>query len=160
MLALAGVPGIYFHSLLGSRNDRAGAENSGIPRRINRQKLARADLEAELADAGSLRARVFTRSCELLQARRGCAAFSPLSAQHAYAADPRVFALRRTSSDGATQALCVHNISEMEVAVRLEVAERGVWRELLVPHREVQAQDGRLALALAPYQISWFEGRG
>ena len=39
MLSLQGVPGIYFHSLFGSRGDRAGAEASGIPRRINREKL-------------------------------------------------------------------------------------------------------------------------
>jgi hypothetical protein len=29
MFALVGVPGIYFHSLFGSRNDRAGADASG-----------------------------------------------------------------------------------------------------------------------------------
>lgn len=50
MLSLAGVPGIYFHSLLGSRNDREAALASGINRRINRQKLARADLETDLAE--------------------------------------------------------------------------------------------------------------
>src|SRR6185369_9720841 len=42
MLALRGLPGIYFHSLFGSRNDRAAALSSGINRRINRQKMTRA----------------------------------------------------------------------------------------------------------------------
>ena len=59
LLSLQGVPGIYFHSLFGSRGDRAGAEASGIPRRINREKLDRARLEAELGEAGSLRGRVW-----------------------------------------------------------------------------------------------------
>ena len=50
MLSLAGVPGIYFHSLFGSRNDREAALQSGINRRINRQKLTLAELEADLAE--------------------------------------------------------------------------------------------------------------
>ena len=37
--SLAGIPGIYFHSLFGSRGDLEGAKTSGIPRRINRQKF-------------------------------------------------------------------------------------------------------------------------
>ncbi len=39
LLSLQGVPGIYIHSLLGSRNDYYGKTTSGIPRRINREKL-------------------------------------------------------------------------------------------------------------------------
>src|SRR4030095_9210377 len=41
MLSLQGVPGIYFHSLFGSRGDRAGAESSGIKRRINPHTFSR-----------------------------------------------------------------------------------------------------------------------
>jgi sucrose phosphorylase len=54
-LAMIGMPGIYFHSLFGSRGDEAGVEQSGIKRRINRQKFTRAELEAELSDPGSRR---------------------------------------------------------------------------------------------------------
>src|SRR5437588_7624959 len=57
MLALPGMPGLYFHSLFGSRGDRAGAEASGIPRRVNRQKLVRPELERELDDPAPRRAR-------------------------------------------------------------------------------------------------------
>ncbi|NDJ61923.1 MAG: sugar phosphorylase, partial [Chloroflexi bacterium] len=38
MLAMVGVPGVYFHSLYGSRNFNAGAEQSGHNRTINREK--------------------------------------------------------------------------------------------------------------------------
>jgi glucosylglycerate phosphorylase len=50
LLALRGLPAIYFHSLFGSRNDREAALTSGINRRINRQKFDRAALESGLAD--------------------------------------------------------------------------------------------------------------
>ena len=69
MLALAGVPGIYFHSLFGSRGWPEGVAQTGHNRTINRQKLARADLDAELADPGSRRAQVFGRYRGLLRAR-------------------------------------------------------------------------------------------
>ncbi len=45
LLALAGVPLIYFQSLFGSRNWTEGAERTGRARVVNRQRFARADLE-------------------------------------------------------------------------------------------------------------------
>jgi sucrose phosphorylase len=129
LLSLRGVPGIYFHSLFGSRGDRAGADTSGIPRRINREKLERARLETELADTTSLRAAVFNGQCELLRLRRLHAAFSPAASQRALELDPRLFAVVRESVDGRDRMLCLHNVSAQTVAVR---AEGGV-SETLAP---------------------------
>ncbi len=66
MLSLIGVPGIYFHSLFGSRGWRRGVEITGRNRSINRQKLVREELEGELAAPGSRRRLVFNRIRELL----------------------------------------------------------------------------------------------
>lgn len=111
MLAMPGMPGIYFHSLFGSVGDRAGAEASGIPRRINRQKLRRADLERELADPSSRRARVLFELKGLLRQRQASAAFHPAGRCEVVMSDPRVFALRRTAPDGSETVLCLHNVS-------------------------------------------------
>ncbi|MEA3342321.1 MAG: sugar phosphorylase, partial [Chloroflexota bacterium] len=59
MLALAGVPGIYVHSLFGSRSYPAGVEQTGRYRSINREKFRRDELERALADPSSLRHQVF-----------------------------------------------------------------------------------------------------
>ena len=117
MLSLQGMPGIYFHSLFGSRGDRAGAEKSGIKRRINRGKLARAPLEAELADAGSLRARIFAGFRALLDFRRKHPAFAPDAAQRVLELDPCVFAVERESADGRDRVLCLHNVGAGSVTV-------------------------------------------
>jgi glycosidase len=117
MFALVGVPGIYFHSLFGSRNDRAGAETSGIHRRINRQKLSRAELDAGLADAFSLRALVFGGLTHLLAQRRASRAFAPGAKQRLLELDARVFALIRESADGAERMLCLHNVSSETVTL-------------------------------------------
>ena len=131
MLAMPGVPGIYFHSLFGSRGDRAGAETSGIPRRINRQKLARAGLESELADPSSRRARVLFELKTLLRQRQASPAFHPAGRCQVLATDPRVFALRRSSPDGAATALCLHNVSAD--TVRAEGRVLGPYQVLWSP---------------------------
>ncbi|HNQ91250.1 MAG TPA: sugar phosphorylase [Verrucomicrobiota bacterium] len=135
MLALRGVPGVYFHSLVGSRNDRVAAESSGIPRRINRQKFQRDLLERELAEPDSLRARVFGRFRALLRARVASAAFDPRGRQEVVIGDPRLFTVVRTSPDGAQAAICHHNLSGDTVGVddagaghvRLGPFEAGWW---------------------------------
>jgi sucrose phosphorylase len=115
MLAMPGVPGIYFHSLFGSRGDRAGAETSGIPRRINREKLTLAALEGDLADPASLRSRVLAGFGGLLRQRGSRDAFHPGGRVEVVAADPRVFALRRCAPGGGSAVLCLHNVSDERV---------------------------------------------
>ncbi|MGC3958744.1 MAG: hypothetical protein QM813_12635 [Verrucomicrobiota bacterium] len=111
------MPGIYFHSLFGSRNDRAGAESSGIHRRINRQKFVRAELESELNNPDSLRTRVFAGLSKLLAARRASAAFAPGAAQQVLPLDPRIFALVRGVQTDGGQMLCLHNVAAESVTV-------------------------------------------
>jgi glycosidase len=107
--ALAGVPGIYFHSLFGSRGDQAGAESSGIPRRINREKLRRPELESELAKPASRRRRIFDNLAGLLRQRQRHPAFAPSAAQRIVDAGPGLFVLERgTGRDGL---LCLHEIA-------------------------------------------------
>ena len=117
MLSLRGVPAIYFHSMFGSRGDRPGAESSGLPRRVNRQKLDQRELEAELADSASMRGQVFGGCQRDLQMRRRHAAFHPCGEQRVLAVDPRVFAVRRISPDGTDRVLCLHNVSNETVPV-------------------------------------------
>lgn len=124
LLALAGVPALYFHSLFGCRNDRTGAEASGIPRRINRQKFDRAALESELMTPDSRSAQVFAALRNLLQLRRGSSAFDPNAPQEVLALDRRVFAVRRESSDGTQRALCLHNVCNQALRLRVGNTEQ------------------------------------
>ena len=48
LFSVIGVPAIYYHSLFGSRNDYKGVLDSGINRRINREKLSAERLFDEL----------------------------------------------------------------------------------------------------------------
>lgn len=153
MLALRGVPGIYFHSLFGSRNWREGVQQTGRHRTINRQKLMRAPLETELANPQSLRAQVFAGYRRLLAARTTEPAFHPTADQAVLALHPAVFALRRTSRDGRSTLLCLHNVSNQTVTVTLP--------ETAVPYRDLLANDSGVengrAFSLNPYQVAWLK---
>jgi len=116
-MALIGIPAVYIHCLLGSRNDLAGRDASGIARRINREKLDPQELEVELGDAGSLRSRVLAGMLELLERRQSMAAFHPHASQEVLDFGSGVFALRRTAPGGES-VLALHNVTGVVQEVR------------------------------------------
>jgi glycosidase len=111
LLSLRGVPGIYFHSLFGSRNWNEGVQTRQYNRAINRQKLDLVNLEDELTDQDSLRSQVFRRYRHLLAQRASLIAFHPNGKQRVLEAGCGVFAVLRGSPDGLQQVLCLHNVT-------------------------------------------------
>jgi sucrose phosphorylase len=109
-LCLAGFPGIYIHSLLGSRGDREGVRRTGRARSINRAQLRTAELAAELADPGSLRARVFPAYLRLLELRREQPAFHPDAGQEIPELGDGVFAVRRRCPRSGQEILALHSL--------------------------------------------------
>ncbi|HUH95905.1 MAG TPA: sugar phosphorylase [Anaerolineales bacterium] len=149
MLSLAGVPGIYFHSLFGSRGWPEGAQRTGRQRALNREKLQLDELQDQLADEHSLRSRVFRRYRQLLKARSSSPAFHPHGVQKILDVHPSVFALERISPDGRSHAVCFHNVSPGPVPLHTDY-ELGT--DLLTGQR-VRISD----LTLEPYQILWIK---
>ena len=163
MLSLAGVPGIYFHSLFGSRNDREAALQTGINRRINRQKLTLAELEADLSQKRGLRTCVFGRYRVLLKARRSQAAFNPHAEQRIFEGDKRVFAVLRTAASESHWVLCLHNVTNARVTVDIvtaEVASAAVWTELLSQRTYPVSANGTIRVTLRPYEVNWLTAQG
>ena len=95
MLSLQGIPGIYIHSLLGSRNDYRGVEETGINRNINREKLHADKVLASLADRESLRYRVLNAYIKLLKFRGRLPAFRPRGLRAMIGYDDRLFSVER-----------------------------------------------------------------
>ena len=158
MLALVGVPGIYFHSLFGSRSWHEGVDLTGRNRTINRQKFDLAAFERELNDQSSLRHEVFQRYAQLLRARRMSSAFHPHGSQEVLNYGDAVFALLRFSPDGSERVLCLHNPSDQLQKVRIESREifglfAGVLIDLITGHRMDDLLNDMVALQ--PYQTLW-----
>ena len=157
MLALAGVPGIYVHSLLGSRSWQEGVAQTGQNRSINRQKLDRTGVERELADSRSLRHQVFSAYRRLLRARASNLAFHPYGSQQVFRWHQSILALLRTAPDGSSRVLCLHNVSDRAVTFRPHVTDlpNGGWRDLL--NGQPLSASELETLTLPPYAVRWLE---
>ena len=153
MFALRGMPGIYFHSLFGSRSWMEGVAVTGQNRTINRQKLNRQALEIELADPKSRRRGVFARLKALLQVRAAHLAFSPYAPQRVLDLQPTLFCLLRGEA-GEGEAVCLHNVSGEAQSVALDLASLGAVQACNLLSGEVLAGE-RLALSLPPYGLLW-----
>jgi len=160
MLSLVGVPGIYFHSLFGSRGWPEGVRQTGRHRTINRQKLDRTALESELADPASLRHQVFTRYAQLLKARASSPAFHPHGRQRVIDCGEAVFAVLRLSPDGGERVLCLHNVSgdawraEMAWENTFDSVPQGGNLTDLISGQRFHLPRGE-GLYLRPYQVMW-----
>jgi sucrose phosphorylase len=149
MLSLLGVPGIYFHSLFGSRGWIEGVKQTGRNRTINREKCQLDELQDELADEDTLRSKVFTRYSQLLKARSSSFAFHPHGTQKILDVHPSVFAVERISPDGESHALCLHNVSTKEIILAIgHEAATDIFTDqpLQVP-----------TVTLEPYQVLWMK---
>ena len=153
MLALKGIPGIYFHSLVGTPNWTGGVEKTGRARTINRRKFDRAELDAHLS--GSTAAAVFAGYKTLLDARRGQAAFHPEAPQIVLNLGPSVCGFVRTAQDGGERIACLTNLTGSSVTADLS----GVagWRggDCLLGGGAVGA-----TVDLAPWQTVWAKESG
>ena len=154
-MALIGMPGLYIHSLIGSRNDDAGVQRTGRARSINRPQLNRADLDAQLSDPDTLRSRVFDGITALLEQRARVDAFHPDARQQIHALDPGVFAVERRHPNTGQTALALHNVTEQPRTVALPAPAH---RELLrSPAEAPELAAGDTTCTLAPYDVRWLE---
>lgn len=152
-LALMGMPGIYFHSLYGERNDRTAVLRTGQNRAINRAKLRAEKVLADLKDLHTIRHKVYHSYRQLLHARMGQAAFHPLAPQVIHQVHPSLFVVERLNLAGDGRVLAIHNVSGRSVSVGFAnfVGSHSPWRDILsnahYPHL--------MSLEVAPYQILW-----
>jgi sucrose phosphorylase len=145
LLSMVGVPGIYIHSLLGSQNWYEGVVQSGIFRRINREKLDYDNLCRELEDEGNTRNMVLGRFSKLINLRRQHSAFAPRSSQQTLFLDQRAFVIVRYAKD--EQILAIINVSSEEYSLHLS------YKGFDIIHEETI--DGYIKML--PYQIRWIK---
>jgi glucosylglycerate phosphorylase len=159
MLSLAGVPGVYVHSLFGSRNCQACLEETGRARSLNREKFDFFELEASLNDPESREARIFESYQYLLKIRKRQPAFDPLAGQNTLSLDDRVFSLLRTSLDESQTILCLVNVSSQAQRIEMAPEESRMGKAVtwidLIDNQVYEMRDNRLAITLQAYQAMW-----
>lgn len=159
LLALAGVPAIYFHSMFGGRNWPEGVDHTGRSRVINRQRLSRTVLEAELSDPGSLRRTVLNRLRALIAARIREPAFHPTAAQDILDPGVAYFGTQRTPAGGGQTVVCVQDVSGHAGRARTRPADRLPGQARLVDlvdgSEHFTEPDGTLDVPVPPYGVRW-----
>ncbi len=146
MLSIAGMPGIYIHSLVGSQSWNEGLEQSRINRRINREKLDAEKVSRELENENSIRNRVFNRFKKLTGIRRQHSAFSPMAEQKVVFLDKRVFSLIRHNHETGEKILAIINVSPDEL--NLECSCKGFD---IISNEAVESN----GIRMLPYQCRW-----
>ena len=152
MLALQGVPGIYFHSLVGTPNDHEGVERTGHARSINRRKFDRVELDRLLAEEDTAPRMVLDGYRHMLAVRTAQPAFHPDAPQQVIeTGEKAVIALLRTSQDGNQRILVLANVGEAPVQLALgQLTDFRPQRDLL---RDRIVSDE--LFTLGPNEIAW-----
>lgn len=154
-MALQGIPALYFHSLVATRNDYAGLERTGRARSINRRKFSEEELDALLADSSSVPARVLSELVRRLRLRSASPSFHPDAPQTVVDLGPKLFCIVRERA--GRSVVSISNVSAHPLEVRpgqripsLDLAKTAT--DLLTGQRFMG--DGKV-IPLAPYQTVW-----
>lgn len=155
MLALEGIPGIYIHSLLGTRNDYKRAENCGHNRAINRHQWNFEILETQLADYQSPHYQVFHQVLELLKIRSNQPAFHPNATQFTLHLGSKLFGFWRQSLNREQSIFSISNISAEPQQLTLSdinLIDNETWYDLISGD---SFSDAEPVITIVPYQTLW-----
>ncbi|PGL67453.1 sugar phosphorylase [Bacillus sp. AFS055030] len=147
LLTFQGVPAIYIQSMLGSRNDYAGVERTGMNRSINRQKYSFVEIENELNEVGSLRNKIFTELTNIIQVRKEEKLFNPNAKMEILDLNENLFAIKRLDQDDSIVIL--HNLSNEEVKCDLN----GKYLNILTG----EVEEFNEYISINPYQYIWLK---
>lgn len=157
--AMDGIPAVYFHSVMGSRNWTDGVRLRGYNRAINRERPAVDTLERELSRPGSLRSLALTGFASLLRRRSAMPAFAPASPRRAFEGEGPVFAVQRGEVSGAVLVLV--NCSREPATARVPESWRGTCA-LVDPvcGHEPDRRAVAAGLPLPGYAVRWLRRIG
>ena len=151
MLALPGVPAVYFHSLVGSPNDLEAVLETGQNRRINRHKYDRQSLEAVIAQTYGLQRRVFEGYKRLLSVRIAQPAFHPQANMEVLPLDgDGLLGFVRITGSGERLAVVANLTHNPRVIPSGLVDEALAYDELAL--ERVWQGDG---IPMRPFQVRW-----
>jgi sucrose phosphorylase len=164
MFGLEGIPGIYIHSLLATKNDYKRMENTGHNRSINRHQWNYADVQDLLSDKVETNGdihhkKVFSELKRLLNIRQKQAAFHPKATQFTLHLGEQIFGYWRQSDDKKQSIFCVSNISNETQLLALSdinLVTTHHWFDLL-SGQEMDRFD--MQITLAPYQTLWITNK-
>ncbi|TFH43646.1 MAG: sugar phosphorylase [Chrysiogenales bacterium] len=159
-LVLMGVPGIYFHGLIGSQNDIQAVQDTEDKRSINRKILKKQDLVAAYENPVSTTHKIAYMLGRMIMKRTREKAFHPNARQTIIDAGPHFFTLVRVSVDGEDTIICITNVTGSEQAFSFDAGAAGFrfssWYDLL-GKTTIPSDNGVISMSMGPYDVRWLK---
>ncbi|NOX89804.1 MAG: sugar phosphorylase [Calditrichaeota bacterium] len=160
-LVLMGVPGIYLHGFIGSKNDADLVLEERQTRSINRKTLKKKELLRALENPETTTYHVTRQLVRLVEIRKRQRAFHPNSPQKILNISDSVFAVMRYTKDHSEIILTFTNVTSRSVAINTDLREWGIpgnhhWRDL-ISKRTFDTHDHFLSFRLKPYEVLWLK---
>ena len=155
MLGLEGIPAIYIHSLVGTRNDYNRLTNSGHNRAINRHQWQYEELVDRITNENKIEYEVYSELGKLLDIRRNQVAFHPNATQFTLHLGDNIFGYWRQSINREQSIFCVSNISNSKQKLflaEINLIDNQNWCDLISGE---DFSDRDSFVDLNPYQTIW-----
>ncbi len=159
-LVIQGVPGIYLHSLIGTRNDIEAVLKTRSKRDINRTVISCEAITEALNDPLSKISRINRELGRLIKMRTSIRAFHPNAYQKVLTPAKEIFSVLRVSPEGDIHILALINVSAKVCRIMIPLTDTGTeethWFDI-VNGIEWLAEDGKLYITFQPYDIIWLQ---
>ncbi len=162
-LVMMGVPGIYLHGFLGSKNDADLVLEERQTRSINRKTLRKKELIQSLENPQTTTYHVTRWLVRLIEIRTRQRAFHPNSPQKILNVSDQVFTLLRYTQDQSEMILTITSVTSQPVELKINLKEWGIrgehhWRDL-ISKKTFHSSENILHVKLEPYQVLWLKAR-
>ncbi len=155
MFAMEGIPAIYIHSFLGTKNDHKAIAAGEGNRSINRFKWDKKDIYKNLEDKNSNNFYIMSKLNSLLNIRSKQPAFHPNATQFTLNLGDEVFGLWRQDKKRKQSIFSIYNVTSKSVKLSLQkinLIETEKWIDLISGEALKDIDDDIL---LKPYQSLW-----
>ena len=155
MFAMEGIPAIYIHSFLGTKNDHKAIAAGEGNRSINRFKWDKKDIYKILEDKNSNNFYIMSKLNSLLNIRSKQPAFHPNATQFTLNLGDEVFGLWRQDKKRKQSIFSIYNVTPKSVKLSLQkinLIETEKWIDLISGEALKDINDDIL---LKPYQSLW-----
>jgi sucrose phosphorylase len=157
-LILQGVPGIYLHSLIGTRNDIEAVSETGSKRAINRAIIDYNAITKALTNPLSHISLISHELGKLIKLRAKQRAFHPNGEQKVLFLSSDIFAVLRTSPERDQNILTLTNITNKVCNIGISLSKLGIneihWQDI-VSGKECISENEEIHITMQPYDIIW-----
>ena len=155
MFAMEGIPAIYIHSLLGTKNNYDAIDLGEENRSINRYKWNKMELYTVLKNKSSLNYKILSKLNKILNIRSKQPAFHPNATQFTLNLGNNIFGIWRQDKKREQSIFSITNITSATILLSLEkvnLIETEKWFDLISGNSLKSIEN---KISIKPYQSLW-----